>query len=256
MDRKLFSTTPFSFQFRLEEVCAKGRWQDIFPSIQGLVILESDEELAKKTKIPGPVLSRFLSRSGLLLMNLYPELQRALDQLSPDLTRVGIYGSIGKGVTNLESVESIFSQGEDHLMETLFKRTPPMQVVKEALYIPGAQLSILLKTTGPVNTFPHWKYGVLHAAQAAQIDFTNKVIDAAIVFGASALDNPFGNLAIQSKLSQAQIQKEGAAAVFLRSEESAKVLVQQLIHRQKNPLSEFFHGHADLLFQIEQQERS
>ena len=234
----------------MQEICAQGAGQGIFPSLKGRVITLSDEELGQRAGVPGPLLSRFLSRSGLLLMSLYRDVKELFEEIKPDLSRVGIYGTVSKGVTNLHLAESLHQRGDGALSEILFKQTPPMQVVKEALYIPGAQLSILLKTTGPVNTFPHTKFGVLHSLEAAEIDFENKVIDGALIFAAWALDNPFINLAEQAQIGSAVLQEEAAAILVLKTQKDCHFLREKLKSFRASS-SGSCRGPVDSLFAIE-----
>jgi hypothetical protein len=110
----------------------------------------------------------------------------------------------------------------------LLAKLPPKQLFKEGLNIAGAQLSVSLGLRGPLNTFPHWQYGIQHCLESIEMDFENDMIDAAIVFGTFALDNPFTNLFLNGKIESSCIFQEAASAAIVPDIASVQSMREQL----------------------------
>ncbi|MGZ3735879.1 MAG: hypothetical protein ACXVC0_13010, partial [Bdellovibrionota bacterium] len=79
-----------------------------------------------------------------------------------------------------------------------------------------------------------------------------EVIDAALVFGAFSLENPFTARALRSKLKPPGLMQEAAAAMLVMSSKHIPVILEDLSKIEIGEARKKFFGYADPLIQLQQ----
>lgn len=136
-------------------------------------------------------LVRSMNRTGTLLTGCCLQLNKEiLTLIQSKAERTGIYCAVESSTTAHSELNKLANETAETFSKTYSQLIPPKWCLQTSISLAAFAAAIALGVEGGVHTFHHYRWGVLHALQQAQIDLENGSVDLALVVAVSTLEDP------------------------------------------------------------------
>lgn len=170
----------------------------------------------KQANLPDRRVYRSLSRVGVLISLVCLKAKGELDTfLRKDPFSIGVYCAVENGPVDFASVKQMVNVPKEAFHDTYKKLLNPKMYLRQLPNLAACQMGIFLGLLGPTNVYNNSIYGSLHALEQAEIDLSDKRVNAALVCSAFSFENPIIMGRIRNSVLNERVLCEGAGAMLL-----------------------------------------